>query len=145
MSTTGDEPIKLLQDGRVLRLAYYASSDRVLHESFKRVKELAVFRGHAELASSVLEQYLDLVTKVRDPVILGAHLYALELTGVEAAVRKAVVATLKQKERRQFPMVAQMAAKIGARLARRKLPPGGALSEQEIDEIQAALGKRAAR
>ncbi len=141
MSTPNEHLLKLLEDTHALRLAYAASSDYVMRLSFERIKELQAFRGKSELAPDILKQYENHVEKVRDPVILGAHLYALELTGAQDALGKAVVATLDQEELRQDPMLAQTAGKIAARLLRRKLPRGKDLSEQEVDEVYSTLRK----
>jgi hypothetical protein len=141
MSTKNEQLLKLLEDAHVLRLAYAASSDYVMRLSFERIKELQAFRRKTELAPNILKQFENRIERVRDSVILGAHLYALELTGAQDALRKAVVATLDQKELRQDPMLAQTAGKIAARLLRRKLPRGKDLTEQALDEIHTTLRK----
>jgi hypothetical protein len=141
MCTKNKELLKLLNDRHALRLAYAASSDYVMRLAFERIKELQACRGKTELAPAILKQYESLVETVRDSVIIGAHLYALELTGAKEVVRKAVVATLDQKELRQDPIVTQTVGKMAARLVRRKLPRGKDLEAQDIDEIHSTLKK----
>ncbi len=141
MPDESERLLVMLEDRHALRLAYSASSDYVMRLSFERIKELQAFRGRTELSPAILKQYESLTEKVRDSVILSAHLYALELTGARDAIRKAVMMTLDQKELRQDSMVAQTAGKIAAQLLRRRLPRGKDFSEQELDEIHAALRK----
>jgi len=143
MSSKEEQQLKLLEDTHLLRLAYAASSDYVMRLSFERIEELNAFRRKTGLAPAILKQYKRLVETVRDSVILGAHLYALELTGATDAVRQAVVITLDQRELRQDPMVAQTAGKIAARLIRRRLVRGKDLSERQIDEIHSMLKEEA--
>jgi hypothetical protein len=141
MPTKNERLLKLLEDTHALRLAYTASSDYVMRLAFEHIKDLQAFRGKTELAPAILKQYESFVERVRDSVILGAHLYALELTGAKEAVRKAVVATLDLKELRQDSMVVQTAGKIAVSLLRRKLSRRKDLSEQELDEIHSTLKK----
>jgi len=141
MPNKNKQLLKLIADTKALRLAYAASSDYVMRLAFTRIKELQAFRGEKELAPAILKQYESLVARMRDSVILGAHLYALELTGSKEAIRKAVLATLDHKELRKDPMIAQTAGKIAASLFRRKLQHGKDLDEQELNEIHIKLRK----
>jgi hypothetical protein len=145
MPDRDEDLLKLLKDAHALVLAYSASSEYVMRLSFDRIRGLQAFRGRAELAPDVLEQYEGLVERVHDSVVLGAHLYALELTGARHAVREAVVATLDRKDLRHDPMLGQAAGKAGARLLRRRLPRGKDLSDQELDEVWGTLKKEVAR
>lgn len=141
MPTENRQLLKLLKDIRVLRLAYAASSDYVMRLSFGEIRELRAFRGKTGLAPDILKQYLALLGKVHDSVILGAHLYAIELTGAQDRVLRALVATLGHKELRADPRLAQTAGKMGARLLGRRLPAGKDLNEQELAEIHRTLKK----
>ncbi len=143
MPTPNEQLLKLLEDTHALRLAYAASSDYVMRLSFERIKELQAFRGKSELAPDILKQYENHLGRVRDSVILGAHLYALELTGAQDILRKAVISTLDQKEVRLDPILAQTAGKMAVRLLGRKLPRGKYLTEQELDEVYSTLRKEA--
>lgn len=141
MPDKNEQLLKLLKDNHVLQLAYAASSDYVLRKSFGLIKELQVFRGKKELAPAILKQYEGFVKKLSNSVIIGAHLYALELTGEQETIRKAVITTLEQKELRQDPMVGQTAGKIASGLLRRKFSRDKGLSEPELIEILNMLRK----
>ncbi|MGA9398032.1 MAG: hypothetical protein WBV22_07215 [Anaerolineaceae bacterium] len=136
-----EPPVKLLKDTHVLRLAYTASSDYVMFLAFQRIKELQVFRDNKATAPYILKQYTSVMDRISDPVILGAHLYALELTGAKADLRKALVDTLSHKKLRQDTMITQLAGKMAFRLLQRKIPPTKDLNNQELDGIRDALRK----
>ncbi len=142
MST--NRQLELLTDWRRLKLAYAASSDYVLRLSFERIPDLQVFRERPDLAPAVLAQYEQLKEReVVDPVILDAHLYALELAGAPRLLRKAIAQTLSSPQLRANSEVAQFAAKIGVQLipAPRKLAPDAIVEEQEISELARRLGE----
>lgn len=136
-----EPPLKLLEDSHVLRLAYTASSDYVMLLAFQRTKELQAFRDNKAAAPSILKQYTSVMERMSDAVILGAHLYALELTGSKADLRKALVDTLSHPKLRQDTLVTQLAGKMSFRLLQRKIPPTKDLNDQELDGIRDALRK----
>jgi viroplasmin and RNaseH domain-containing protein len=141
MPIENEKILNMLKDFNVLMLAYTASSDYVMRLSFEQIKELQVFRGKTELAPAILKQYRKIIKSFRDSVILGAHLYALELTGEKDSIKSAILSTLSLKELRQDPRVTQIAVKIAAKLIGRRLPYGKDLNEKEIAEINAELTK----
>lgn len=137
-----EELLSVLEDWRSLRLAYAASSDYVMRKAFEQTKPLEAFRGAAALAPAILQRYKGLADKTGDTVILGAHLYALQLTGDVAALRQAVVFSLEQRALRQDTCLAQFAGKIGAALLAQERSPGEDLSPGQLEAVLAALRRQ---
>lgn len=97
-----------LQDRRALLEAYAASSAWVMRRAFERVKDIQAFRGRKDLAPTLLEKLAG-IGPPGDPVIVGAHLYALELTGARREIAKGVVHVLKGPGRKDPHLVGQLA------------------------------------
>ncbi len=132
--------LALLEDRHLLLQAAAASSAYVMRRAFEATRELQVFKGRADLAPDILERLHGLAGK-SDPVIIGAHLYALELTGARRELAKGVLALLEDKAFRQDPLAGQFAANIGARLVRKdeRLTPAQPLAPGELEELLKAL------
>jgi hypothetical protein len=139
-----EQLLEILQDWRILRLAYAASSAYVMRLAFEETKDLEAFRGLTDLAASIRARYEELAAKNADTVMLGAHLYALDLAGARDAIRNAVMFTLENPRLRGDPRLAQFAGRMGAGLlaAGRRLSPGTDLSEDELERIHAELKGR---
>jgi len=131
--------LALLEDQHTLHLAYAASSAYVMRRAFESIKELQAFRGRADLAPSILERLAALVREPKDPVVIAAHLYALELTGSRGETGKGALAALRAL--RKDPMVSQFAGHTAAGLVRERLAPGVFLKKEELEEIVRAVEK----
>lgn len=140
-----DKLLALLQDPKALLEAYAASSARGMRLAFQQHKELAAFKGRADLAPVVLEKLMGL-GPLGDPVFVGAHLYALELSGARRETAKAVGSLLRGQGRKDPYLVGQLAGITGAGLLRSRGPgreqpnaPARALKPKDLDEILQAV------
>jgi hypothetical protein len=118
-----DPLLERLRDRKVLLQGYAADSAYVLHRAFESTPELNELRKRGDLAPSILARLRRLAEKPQDPVILGAHLYALELTGSRPALREGVRLLLDKPILRRDPLVGQLAGQAGARLLRPTMKP----------------------
>ncbi len=139
-----ETPLSLLEDWRTLKLAYAASSDFVMRRAFETTKKFQSFRGRADLAPAILERFKALARGPADSVVLGAHLYALELTGAKPVLRAAIIFSLEEKRLREDPRTAQFAGKLGAAMLTpaRKPSRGADLTEGQLDEVRDALRRQ---
>jgi hypothetical protein len=137
----GNELLRLLQDREVLLEAHAASSAYVMRRAFEGIKELKAFRGRTDLAPAILARLQSLSKEPRDPVMLGAHLYALELTGSHLEIGKGVSLLLEKRPIFQDPLLGQFAGSVGATLARmtEKLVPGTVFQAKDLEAILKAL------
>ena len=71
--------LNVLGDQEVLFDAYAASSAYVLHKAFEGIEQLQAFRGRKELAPLLVEHIDAMADEPADPIVFGAHLYALSL------------------------------------------------------------------
>lgn len=112
-----DKLLAVLQDRQALLEAYAASSARVMRGVFERHKVLKPFRGRRDLAPAILER-LKGIHPPGDPVIIGAHLYALELTGARPEMARGVTFVLRAQGKKDPYLVGQLAGFTGAALLR---------------------------
>ncbi len=136
-----DRLLAMLQDRKALLEAYAASSARVMRLAFQQHKDLKAFKGRADLAPGILEKLAG-IKPPGDPVIIGAHLYALELTGARREIAKAVALVLRNQGRKDPYLVGQLAGFSGAGLVRPegpgRVPPidaTKAFKPKDLDEI----------
>jgi hypothetical protein len=111
-----DELLGFLEDPKALMDAYAASSAYVLRKFFTASKKLQAFTGRTDLAPSLLEELKRQAKNLKDPVKLGALLYALELTGASREIRAGALHVLRNKALRDEPLAGQFACQIGARI-----------------------------
>lgn len=139
-----DRLLATLQDRHFLLRAYAASSARLMRRVFERLKELQAFRGRKDLAPAILER----LTGIRppgDPVVVGAHLYALELTGAGREIARGVAHVLKEQGRMDPHLAGQLAgltgvAFLGPEGRGAAGPPAKVFQAGDLDEIlKAAL------
>lgn len=142
-----DKIFAVLNNPKALLEAYAASSAGVMRLAFERNKDLQAFRGRKDLAPAILERLTGL-RPPGDPVVTGAHLYALELTGARTHIARAVAMVLKGIGEKDPHLVGQLAGFTGAALlrpegARHPATPGRVpalrLKRQELDEILKAV------
>ncbi len=136
-----DRLLALLQDQKALLEAYAASSARVMRLAFQQLKDMKAFKGRADLAPAILEKLTGLAAP-GDPVVIGAHLYALELTGARREIARAVKHALSNQGRKDPYLVGQLAALTGASLLRPQSPGRAAplasvkvFQPKDLDEI----------
>lgn len=136
-----DKPLESLKDQNVLIEAYAASSSYVMRKAFVASEKLDAFRGRNDLAPNILARIEQLTKKPSDPVILGAHLYALELTGAKPEIHTAILRILEEEKLRDDPLVGQIAGEIGFKLVktRKQLTPGAYLTIDELQGVVEAL------
>ena len=103
-----DKLLGSLEDQHVLIEAYAASSSYVMRKAFAMSEKLEAFRGRNDLAPNILARIEQLTKKPGDPVILGAHLYALELTGAKPEIRTAMLRVLEEEKLRDGPLVGHL-------------------------------------
>jgi len=139
-----NELLRRLQDQEVLLAAYAASSAFVMHRAFEAMEKLRAFRGRTDLAPAIVARLKALSKKPRDPVILGAHLYALGLTGARREMGKGISLILEKDLLRQDPLVGQLAGTMGAGLVhpKKKLAPGAVFQAKELEAILTALKEK---
>jgi hypothetical protein len=133
----------MLHDKTALLEAYAASSARVMRQVFQQHRGLQAYKGRVDLAPVVLEKMLGIAAP-GDPVIFGAHLYALELTGARREIAKGVTFLLKGLGRKDPHLVGQFAGFAGAALLKpvERNAAGAApkvLRPQDLDEILKAV------
>jgi len=139
----------LLEDRETLLEAYAASSAYVLRKAYESIEALQVFRGKAALAPAVLQRLQAHLAAGSpwDPVVIGAHLYALELTGAHPETCRAVAAVLREPVFRQDLLVGQLAGRLARRLTGRagaRLEPAEfrtLLDPEDLERIARELGK----
>ncbi len=144
-----DRLLRVLTDREVLLEAYAASSAYVLRRVYESVRELQAFRGKAALAPAILRRLVALTRAPgpKDAVVIGAHLYALELAGSRPEVRKAVAAVLREPALKEDLLLGQLAGRIGQKLITKPDAPLPAaefrslLDRKALDEITRTLGK----
>ncbi len=141
--------LALLEDRETLLEAYAASSAYVLRKAYERIEALQAFKDKAALAPAVLERleaHLE-AGRPRDPVVIGAYLYALELTGARPETARAAAAVLRDPVFRQDPLVGQLAGRLGEHLTGRvaaRLEPARfrtLLDPDDLERITRELGK----
>jgi len=140
-----DKLLAVLQDRKALLEAYAASSAGVMRLAFQRSKELRAFRGRKDLAPAILER----LTGIRppgDPVVIGAHLYALELTGARVETAKGVAFVLRHQGRKDPYLAGQLAGFTGQAFIRpeggrpaRPVAPAKRLRPEDLEEILRAV------
>lgn len=108
--------LNVLGDHEVLFDAYAASSAYVLHKALEGIEELRAFRDRKELAPLLVEHIDSMAKEPTDPVVLGAHLYALSLTGADDGIGNGIRRVLREEVLRRDPLVGQLAAFEGAKL-----------------------------
>jgi hypothetical protein len=140
----GKETTAFLNDFEILIEAYAASSPYVMREAFMRIKQFDSFKGRQDLAPDVIRKLSSLIKKPKDPVIIAAHLYALELIGQKKELRSSTSGVLGNNTLVNDPMVGQFAGQIGYRLLypRRKLDPNAFISIAEMKKIASALKEK---
>jgi hypothetical protein len=138
---SNDRLLGLLEDQHILLEARAASSAYVMRKAFRACEELQAFKGRADIAPALLEKVGELIKEPTDPVILGAHLYALELTGADSETRAAMLQVLRNEALQGDPMVSQFAGHIGFNLIRpeEKLTPGTYLDQSELQKVVRSL------
>jgi len=139
-----DKLLDALQDPQVLIDAYAASSAYVMHKAFDSTSVLQAFKGRRDLSLAIRARIDKLIKTKVDPIIVSAHLYALELTGSEQDLNKATLHVLENSELRDDPLVGQFAGEIGFHLmhAEKELSPGAYLSMQDMDRVVQSLETR---
>lgn len=108
--------LNVLGDPEVLVDAYAASSAYVLHKAFDGIEPLQAFRGRKELAPMIVEHIDAMADEATDPVVFGAHLYALSLTGDQEPIGRGIRRVLSVESLRRDPLVGPLAAFEGAKL-----------------------------
>jgi hypothetical protein len=105
---------------------------------------LQAFKGRSDLSQAIRARIDTLTRKKVDPIIIGAHLYALELTGSEPELRKATLHVLENSELREDPLIGQFAGEIGFHLmhAEKELSPGAYLSVKDMEWVVQSLETR---
>ena len=133
--------IESLEDQNVLIEAYAASSSYVMRKAFAASEKLDAFKGRNDLAPTILSRIEQLTKKPSDPVIFGAHLYALELTNAKPEIRAAVLHVLEKEELQNDPLVGQIAGEIGFKQVapKKQLTPGAYLTVEELQGVVEAL------
>ena len=136
-----DKLLESLNDQNILTEAYTASSSYVMRKAFAASDKLQAFKGRDDLAPSILERVKQLTEKPSDPVILGAHIYALELTGAKPEIHTATVRVLEEEKFRDDPLVGQLAGEIGFKLVkpREHFTPGDYLTIDALQSVVDAL------
>lgn len=114
--------LNVLGDQEVLFDAYAASSAYVLHKAFEGIEQLQAFRGRKELAPLLVEHIDAMADEPADPIVFGAHLYALSLTGAEEPIGRGIRRVLGLESLRRDPLVGPLAAYEGAKLLRLEGP-----------------------
>jgi hypothetical protein len=139
-----DRLFNLLKDPHVLLEAHAASSAYVMRSAFDESKELSAFAGRTDLAAEIRERIAELAKERGDPVLLSAHLFALELTGAIGEARSAVEQVLRDEALRRDPLAGQFAGQVGARLvgSEDKIALGGHFSPEELGELLRALQRK---
>jgi len=134
-------PLRLLEDRRVLLEAQAASSAYVLRRALEATKELQVFRGRADLANFLVQHVERFTAEPADPVVLAAHLYALELTGARRELIASTLRVLKARQWRGDALAGVFAGHVAAGLVRgrKQLAPEAALTPAALDELREAL------
>ncbi len=112
--------LKSIEDRRVLMEAYAASSSYVLRKAFAASEKLKEFEGREDLAPDILSKVEKLAEKPNDPVIIGAHLYALELTRAKPQLHTAVLRVLEKENFQEDPLIGQFAGGIAFKLVKTK-------------------------
>lgn len=138
-----DNLLESLEDQHVLIEAYAASSSYVMKKAFTTSEKLHAFKGRNDLALSILARIEQLTKEPSDPVILGVHLYALELTGAKPEINAALLHVLEKEGLRTDPLIGQLAGEIGFNQVKPKnqLAPGAYLSAEELQSVADALKK----
>lgn len=138
-----DKLLESLEDRNVLLEAHAASSAYVMRKAFAASEKLHAFEGRNDLAPIILERIKQLTEKPCDPVILGASLFALELTNDKPEIHAAVLHVLEKEELRDDPLIGQLAGEIGFKLikTRKQLTPGTYLTIDELQGVIEALGQ----
>lgn len=108
--------LNVLGDPEILFDAYAASSAYVLHKAFEGIEQLQAFRGRKELAPLLVEHIDAMADEPVDPVVFGAHLYALVMTGAEETIGRGLRRVLGVESLRRDPLVGPLAAYEGAKL-----------------------------
>ena len=129
--------IESLEDQNVLIEAYAASSSYVMRKAFAASEKLDAFKGRNDLAPTILSRIEQLTKKPSDPVIFGAHLYALELTSDKPKIRAAVLHVLEKEEFRDDPLSGEIGFKQVA--PKKQLTPGAYLTVEELQGVVEAL------
>jgi hypothetical protein len=139
-----DKLLGLLEDHRVLLEAQAASSAYVMRKAFVASRELQAFAGRTNLAPALLERVERLTKEPGDPVVLGAHLYALELTGADDEIRAATLQVLGNEALRDDPLAGQFAGQVAARLVRfeDKVAAGSYFEPEELEGVLGALERK---
>ena len=134
--------LRHLRDPEVLLQAYAASSAYVLRQAYQIIPELQAFRDKETLVSPVLEQ-LQLIRQAPghpDPVVVGAHLYALEIAGAEPETARAVASVLRDPVLRDDPLLGQLAGQIGASLLKKAGSPAPTVALTKITDGETLEG-----
>lgn len=136
-----DKPLEPLEDKSDFIEAYAASSSYVMRKAFAASEKLNAFKGRQDLAPAILAKIEQLLEKPGDPVILGAHLYALELTSAKPQINAAVLRVLEKEGLRDDPLIGQLAGEIGFKQATpdKQLTPGAYLTPEELKAVVDAL------
>ena len=139
-----DKLLDVLQDPHVLFEAYAASSAYVMHKAFDITEQLQAFKGRSDLSETIRARIDKLTEERADPIIISAHLYALELTGSEPELRKATLHVLENPVFRDDPLTGQFAGEIGFHLmhAEKELSPGAYLSAKDMQRVVQSLETR---
>jgi hypothetical protein len=129
----------ILEDQRFLLRAYAASSARLMWQVFGRLRELQAFRGRKDLAPALVDKLVALRAP-SDPVVAGAHLYALRLTQARREIARGVTHVLRGQGRKDPHLAGQLAGFAGAVLAvpdgrETAAPARKALRQADLDEI----------
>ena len=135
------ESLKPLSDRNVLLEAHAASSAYVMQKAFAASEKLNAFRGRKDLAPAILAKIEELSANPGDPVILGAHLYVLELIGAKPELKEAILRLLENDGLRADPLIGQQAGEIAIRQAKpdKRLDPGANLSIEDLKDLADAL------
>ena len=138
-----DKLLEFLEDQHALIEANAASSAYVMRKVFEASEKLQAFEGRNDLAPAILARIEQLTEKPSNPVILGACLYALELTSDKPKIRAAVLHVLEKEEFRDDPLSGQLAGEIGFKQVetKKQLAPGTFLTIDELQGVVEALKK----
>lgn len=140
---TDEKLLALLEDQHTLLLASAASSAYVMRRGFEMAKSLQEFKGRADLAPAILERLTVHLKEPKDPTVIGAHLYALELTGAPKEMAQGAVMTLRRLK--EDPLAGQFAAQVAVVALGRPQRPGIFLKPEAVEELCVVLEKEVGR
>lgn len=131
------ELLRFLHDKTALIDAYTASSAYVMRKAFKQIAFFKKFKKRKDLAVKISQNYQTFLKKRLDPVILNAHVYALELTGEKVLLGKLSRSALRHKHLKVDPLVGQFIGYVGTKhfRPRVKVEPDKFFKSEELQNL----------